>query len=240
MIRTPLPVNTSSNAAVSLLARSRIRNSNWAGGVCTTNAAERHRPRSGPRCISADGNVRRHLLGGRCCPPAHGRMVPSGDRWAFLRRGPSSVPREAPSCPPGPARWSRYRRAGRSAVWYRRRAWMNCSAVPPRSGWASAIARRSSLMWRSNWCVVLAVRLVRLARVPRGTGGLRRPGGWRRIAGQPVRSGGGHREPGSRRPGIRDGTDLPRAGSAPTCTRGAHRTPRVLPGSLSRSRRAWQ
>ena len=49
----------------------------------------------------------------------------------------------------------------------------------------------------------------------------------------PVRGGGGHREPGSRRPGIHDGTDLPRAGSAPTCTRAVHTARRgCLPGSL--------
>ena len=89
--------------------------------------------------------------------------------------------------------------------------------------------------------MVLAVRPVRLARVPRGAGGLRRPGGWRRIAGPPVRGGGGHRESGSRRPGIRDGTDLPRAGSAPTCTR-AVRTARrgCLPGSHPPRQRASQ
>ena len=39
-----------------------------------------------------------------CCPPTRRRMVLSGDRWAFLRRGPSSVLREAPSCLRGPAR----------------------------------------------------------------------------------------------------------------------------------------
>ena len=44
------------------------------------------------------------------------------------------------------AGWARYPRAARSAVWYRRRAWMNCPAVPPRSGWASAMARRSCLI----------------------------------------------------------------------------------------------
>ena len=94
MIRTPLPVNTSSNAAVSLLARSRIRNSNWAGGVCTTNAAERHRPRSGPRCISADGTsaviswaagvVRRPTAA--WSHPVTGGHSFAGDRHLFLAK----------------------------------------------------------------------------------------------------------------------------------------------------------
>ena len=84
-------------------------------------------------------------LGGRCCPQTRGFMVLPGDR-VILWPGPSSVHREAPSRPRGGRVGGHVTVADRSAIWYRRRAWMNWSAVPPRSGWASAMARRSSLI----------------------------------------------------------------------------------------------
>jgi hypothetical protein len=184
----------------------------------------RHRPRIGAAarsrglaCTAAPCSLGSPsplpALGGRCCPSARSRMLPSGDRWAFLRRGPPPVPREAPWCLPGSGQVSTLpvARAEAPSCPGGRFDELVSRAATVRVG----VSHRAAQLL-DGWCFP---RPVRLARVPRGTGRLRRPRGWRRIARQPVRGRGGQREPGSRRPGIRNGTDLPRAGSAPTCNR---------------------